>query len=221
MACFDTMEFLPDPEPHSAPLNMAMDEILLEEISVPVLRIYRWLNPAVSFGYFEKYASVENQYADRDLVRRWTGGGVVLHGEDFTYSLIVPHGCALMQMSPAQSYLAIHEVITQAMQESGIAASIAAAPAPKISTACFENAVRHDVLLNSRKIAGAAQRRTRHGLLHQGSIQGDALTGNFAEKFGAKLSANVVQRPVRHREIAAAATLAESKYATPRWMRKF
>jgi lipoate-protein ligase A len=215
------MEFFTDAEPRPASVNMAMDEILLEEISVPVLRVYRWLQPSVSFGYFEKYSGIENQHPGRELVRRWTGGGVVLHGEDFTYSLIIPRDYPLGKMRPAQSYLAIHELITQTMQESGISASLTAGSQPKISTSCFENAVRHDVLLGSRKIAGAAQRRTLHGLLHQGSIQSMEVPDDFAEKFAAKLAAKVMQRPLKQSELSAAIGLAESKYATPQWMRKF
>src|SRR2546423_1117404 len=41
----------------------------------------------------------------------------------------------------------------------------------RYSDNCFANPVRADVLLDGRKIAGAAQRRTTRGLLHQGSIQ--------------------------------------------------
>ena len=221
MPYFDHLELLPDTEPHSAPVNMAMDEIILEEISVPILRTYRWLRPAVSFGYFEKYSAVENQYSNREMVRRWTGGGVVLHGEDVTYSIMAPRDCALSKMQPAQSYLAVHELIMQTMQELGMAASLTAAASPKISAACFKNAVSHDVLLGDRKIAGAAQRRTRAGLLHQGSIQSTELPDDFIEKFAVKLAIEVIQRPAKQGELAAAIALAESKYATPQWMRKF
>ena len=36
---------------------------------------------------------------------------------------------------------------------------------------CFAGAQQHDVLWQGRKLAGAAQRRTRQGLLIQGSVQ--------------------------------------------------
>src|SRR5580698_7976 len=97
MPLFETLEFRFDPEPRTAPLNMAMDEIILKKTSAPVLRIYRWLRPAVSFGCFEKFFTVEKMHPGRELVRRWTGGGVVLHGDDLTYSLMVPRECALAQ----------------------------------------------------------------------------------------------------------------------------
>ena len=221
MPLFDTLEFIFDPEPHPASLNMAVDEIILKGISVPTLRAYRWLHPAVSFGCFEKYSDIENQYPGREFVRRWTGGGVVLHGEDFTYSLIVPRDCPLCKMSASQSYLAIHELLAQTMLESGMSASVTAGASPKTSSACFENAVRYDVALGNRKIAGAAQRRTRAGLLHQGSVQGIDLPDDFAVKFAAKLAAKVIQRPIKAEELPAALALAESKYATPQWMRRF
>src|SRR5580700_1117427 len=71
-----------DPLPRSAPLNMAIDEALLGTGAGPVLRVYRWKRPAVSFGYFERWAPIHAAHPDREAVRRWTGGGVVLHGED-------------------------------------------------------------------------------------------------------------------------------------------
>lgn len=217
---FDLLEFLSDPEPHSAPVNMAVDEIILQKISVPVLRVYGWLRPAVSFGYFEKAAGVSSRHAGRERVRRWTGGGVVLHGGDFTYSLFVPKDSPFLQLGAAESYRAIHERIAGAMRESGADVFVAEAASPKISRACFENAVRHDVLSNGRKIAGAAQRRTKFGLLHQGSIQTKVQDG-FAGKLANKLAVHVIRRLLDQCELDAATALAKSKYASDAWMRKF
>jgi len=81
--------------------------------------------------------------------------------------------------------------------------------------------VPHDIMLDNRKIAGAAQRRTRNGLLHQGSIQGVELPANFAEGLAASLAAKVSQRSVTPSEVSAALALAESKYAAQQWTRKF
>ena len=55
---------------------------------------------------------------------------------------------------------------------------------------CFANPVRADVMMDGRKIAGAAQRRTRRGLLQQGSIQNFAMKTDLAQKFAQALSAN-------------------------------
>jgi lipoate-protein ligase A len=87
---FDHLCEVHDPEPHAAALNMAIDEALLRTAREPLLRIYRWARPAVSFGYFGKWADVHRAWPEREAVRRWTGGGIVPHGDDLTYSLIVP-----------------------------------------------------------------------------------------------------------------------------------
>ena len=79
-----------DDLPHGAPLNMAIDEVLLRHARMPLLRLYRWERPAISFGYFGVAAQILPQCGPREAVRRWTGGGVVWHGEDLTYSLVVP-----------------------------------------------------------------------------------------------------------------------------------
>ena len=54
-----------------ADFNMAMDEALLEgslRLQRPVLRFYGWTAPAASFGYFQKYSSVERATLLRPLL---------------------------------------------------------------------------------------------------------------------------------------------------------
>ena len=69
---------------------MAIDEALLQAAEVPTSRFYRWDHLALSFGYFGKFTEVASSFQKRDLVRRWTGGGIDFHGDDLTYSLVIP-----------------------------------------------------------------------------------------------------------------------------------
>ncbi len=200
---------------------MAIDEVLLQQVKVPLLRVYRWERPAVSFGYFEKFAPIYSRFPSLDLVRRWTGGGIVPHGDDFTYSLLVPVNAGFMHARPGDSYLAIHERIAAAVRRCGSEVSVAARSDAKISQACFENATQHDILLNGRKIAGAAQRRTKFGLLHQGSIQTMSLPAEFGHTLAGELSDNVAAKDLDEAALAAAESLAAAKYATDAWTQKF
>jgi lipoate-protein ligase A len=206
-----------DVAPHTAALNMAIDEALPGVITGPVLRLYRWVRPAVSFGYFERWEPIRAAYPDRDAVRRWTGGGVVLHGEDFTYSLLVPSG-SVEEQGPADSYGIIHGALCQALRDAGIAAEVTTTSREKMSQACFENPVPHDVMVGGRKIAGAAQRRTRVGLIHQGSVQGVRLPVNFGEGFAARLGFTV--RRQTFDVTSEAERLASEKYGSRAWIER-
>lgn len=212
---FAALDFFDDAEPHAAALNMAIDEALLQQIDRPVLRVYRWARPAVSLGYFEPWAPVRDAYPRRELVRRWTGGGVVPHGEDFTYSLIVPRSDPFSRCGTAESYRAIHEIVAQVLREQGHAVFVTAASASQTSAACFENPVQSDILCASRKVAGAAQRRSRLGLLHQGSLQGLHFSLQFAADLAARFSRASHARAFDIRD--AAETIAAAKYATAAW----
>ncbi len=77
------------------------------------------------------------------------------------------------------------------------------------------------MLAGDRKIAGAAQRRTRRGLLHQGSIQGVALAGDFASQLAAAFANEVVRRKIEAGELAQAQMLALEKYESGSWLRRF
>ena len=186
-----------------------------------MLRVYRWARPAVSFGYFGKVADVEAMWPGREMTRRWTGGGIVPHGVDVTYTLIVPRGSAFFRLGAEESYRAIHERIAALLVEQGSAVRVAAAAGAKVSDACFENPARYDLLTDAGKIAGAAQRRTRAGLLHQGSVQGAALPADFGARLGKAFASKVCGRPLAEGELAEARVLSAAKYGASAWLRRF
>ncbi|MGH8164060.1 MAG: lipoate--protein ligase family protein, partial [Rhodanobacteraceae bacterium] len=217
---FDRLVVYDDRSRADAATNMAIDEALLELSREPVLRLYGWKRPALSFGYFGKFAEVAEQVANRDVVRRWTGGGSVPHGDDLTYSLVTPATHPAFAQGPRAIYAELHRAIRDALAAEGFVAKLAAAATPKISDACFANPVRDDVLLGSRKIAGAAQRRTRRGFLQQGSIQVSNLSQNFRERFRHALSAEVAAREISREILQRATVLVAEKYGTAEWLRR-
>lgn len=210
---------------HPAAMNMAIDEALLETASVPSIRFYRWKSSALSFGYFGKFADVAEYASERDLVRRWTGGGIVFHGEDLTYSIVIPATDAAFEDSSVSIYEKIHSALRAALIAIGEEAAVAAVADHDTGVAdagysCFANPVRADVIVNGRKVAGAAQRRTRAGLLHQGSIQGVDLGNGFAERFVCKLSHNWETRNLADSIEHRAQEIAVRKYGSEAWLRK-
>ena len=217
---FDELDVYQDSGRRHASLNMAIDEALLESATKPTLRFYGWKVPSLSFGYFGRYDDAAREGGSRDLVRRWTGGGIVLHGNDLTYSLIIPASCHSFALSTGAVYAAVHQAIRDVLLAEGKAALIATSARPKISEACFANAVVADVLLGENKVAGAAQRRTRDGLLQQGSIQVPQLSASFAGNFARSLcSANQI-RSLASDLLRRAQKIDESKYATEQWLRR-
>ncbi len=198
---------------------MALDEVLLQSTHVAILRFYRWREPTVSLGYFGKLAEARAFAAGRAMVRRWTGGGIVPHGNDLTYSLILPVTAPARALSSRALYQQIHTTIAQCLARSGLRTTLASGNAPRCSDACFANPVRADVMLNGHKIAGAAQRRTRAGLLHQGSIQltdGEAM---LRQDLAAALADEVeIAKDAPTRLLEEAKHLAEQKYASETWL---
>ncbi|HEX8295472.1 MAG TPA: hypothetical protein VF593_04185 [Chthoniobacteraceae bacterium] len=210
-----------DPEPHDAALNMAIDEVLLTGATTPILRLYGWARPALSFGYFVRFAEVEREACRRDLVRRWTGGGVVLHGGDLTYTLIVPRAHPFFHIPARESYLRIHRSLAELLTSWEEKVTLTESAAPKISESCFANPAEADLLVGEQKIAGAAQRRTSSGLLHQGSIQNMDLPEETVRRFASAFSPDTSRRELTAAELAAARELREEKYGSSNWLHRF
>lgn len=157
-----------------AAFNMAVDEALLEfapETNHAVLRFYGWTEPAASFGYFQKATEIELLTACRPIVRRPTGGGLVSHDADWTYSIVIPPSHSWYGLRAEESYAKAHRWIQSSFALLKVPVELAACCRKLAPGQCFAGYEKSDVLWLGRKIAGAAQRRTRAGLLIQGSIQ--------------------------------------------------
>ena len=217
---FEKLLIYEDRAPVSAAMNMAIDEALLEHCACPALRFYGWRGPSLSFGYFGKFADIARETKDREFVRRWTGGGSVLHGQDLTYSLVTPVSDPASGEGPRAIYAALHRAIREALREDGQETELATAAGPKIPDACFANPVRDDLIFRGRKIAGAAQRRTRGGFLHQGSIQLPDLSKAFRDRFASALSKKIEHEEISPQVVERAAELAMEKYGTEAWLRR-
>lgn len=166
-----------DREQRNGPHHMAIDEALLKHVDRPVLRLYQWQAPELTLGFFTPLNSVAGD--DRPLTRRWTGGGIVEHGDDVTFSLSLPHSFLPRGVTTSHRYRLIHLALAAAL---GQATSLAPVATPQVGIpvaeashpgSCFAEPVAWDVLdsASGKKMAGGAQRRSRQGILHQGSLR--------------------------------------------------
>ncbi len=129
-------------------------------------------------------------------------------------------------------YEKVHRALCDALDGNGKHAVVAAGGDPDCATNaigtafsaggynCFANPVRADVMVDGRKIAGAAQRRTLRGLLQQGSIQGIDLENGLSERFAVELSNNCQPRSLPKAVQCRARGIAKQKYAAEAWLRK-
>jgi lipoate-protein ligase A len=162
---------------YSPYMNMAIDELLLEKscsIKKPILRFYSWDRPSVSIGYIQKYAAAPQK--EYNIVRRPTGGGIVFHDVDLTYTVEIPKGHRIEKLDRTESYHVFHRAIIKSLYELGINSSLVnyeTKHKDRMTMQCFVAPTKYDIVLDdelSSKAAGAAQRRTKYGILHQGSI---------------------------------------------------
>lgn len=207
-----------------AAYNMAVDESLLRSVTAPILRIYNWAGGAQTLGYFQKWTDA---IPGVPFVRRYTGGGLVDHRRDQTYTVILPRDHEWMQLATPESYSKIHEGVLAAIQHLGIAAQLAPCCDDNESNACFQKAVKYDITLPTGvKLSGAAQRRTREGMLHQGSIllpdpaQNEALRQVLAQVMGEKLAFDWELSELTADEEKRAQELARERYATDAWNKR-
>ncbi len=199
---------------------MAVDQAWLEQSDVPVLRVYDWETATVSIGYAQNLAKLGEALPGWPVVRRWTGGGVVLHENDETYSVIVPAAHPWAETRPLESYRALHASLAEALVSAGIHGCRLAGPEDLIENPfCFVAPALHDVVLGKVKIAGAGQRRGKLGLLHQGSVQQVDVSAHFWRDWAAVLAKEVTQVDELPPQIAARAReLVDKRYALPQWL---
>ncbi len=220
------ISLFPDFAFRDGPMNMALDEAIVHSVkrTGAVLRLYRWAEPWTTYGYFVHWKKVAELHPQTSAVRRWTGGGVVEHGKDLTYSLILPPSEPLLPST--MLYEQVHQALALALQSvhGSIALADGRTPARRqtlFTDACFANPVRSDLLIAGKKVAGAALRRHRSGVLLQGSIQGLAVPPQIGAGFAGGLADQVNSFDLLPETLALAERLAIEKYGSLDWNRKF
>ncbi len=151
--------------------------LALSSSSVASIHFYQWRKPSLTYGYFvdanEKIDREALLNRDWEIARRPTGGGVILHPYDLAFGVLIPSHHSNFSDSTLENYAYVNGKVAKAIQEvTGLKAEIL-----KMDCACNERVnfcmakpTQYDVIIDSKKVAGAAQRRTKQGLLHQGSI---------------------------------------------------
>ena len=146
---------------------------------------------------------------------------MVEHGTDVTWSLIIPVSEPAAGMRPVESYSIIHGALAAALQSLGVDVLQVTPdwPAPA-GGLCFTAPAPGDLMVGGRKIAGAGQRRCRHGLLHQGSISGVTLPGSFPEALASSLAEEVTPFPPDLIPRGVAGQLVAARYGQREWLEK-
>lgn len=155
--------------------NMAIDEALLTCCSgQPVLRLYAWEPFCLSLGYGQRSADVDlERLAARgwDIVRRPSGGRAILHGDELTYSVILPAGHPLTAGGVIPSYRRLSRALLAGLNRMGVAPeSNTRAGRAESGPVCFEMPSHYEITAAGRKLVGSAQLRREVGVLQHGSL---------------------------------------------------
>jgi lipoate-protein ligase A len=172
-------EFILDSTPLRGSWNMAVDDYLFQSLTdVPVtyLRFYSWKNPTVSLGYSQKNREVVNEdYCQEhgiDIVRRITGGKLVLHSKEVTYC-ICSSDKELFTTTISESYKRISEALISGLKAMGMAPLLAETSNPDYirgNLPCFSYPAKNEIEVAGKKIIGSAQKRVGDKFLQHGSI---------------------------------------------------
>jgi lipoate-protein ligase A len=175
--------------------NMARDRALLERAIAgegPFLRIYAWVRPTLSLGYFQALDDVAEAGAAArlgvDVVRRFTGGGAILHDREVTFSVALPAWHAWAKLDVNASYLAVTQPLLKLLRDHGVEARFRGGDGPSVKAPhCFAGAACPDITVAGRKLFGSAQRRRQGALLQHGSLLLDIDAPLWSGVFGPRL----------------------------------
>lgn len=230
----------------TGPWNMAVDEVLLESAAQgrqSTLRIYQWLQPTLSLGYFQPAADRETHPASQNCpwVRRASGGGAIVHDREITLCLAIPDKTKGFSR-PEEIYSAIRDLVSSALGRIlPITDSREECSSGGDSSAflCFQRHCQWDLIVAGSKICGTAQRRLQGGTLIHGSIllgrspfgptllgiaelcnrevDEQMLMGQLVAEVESKWSWRLIPGELTSLEISRASDLAEARFGSPRW----
>lgn len=171
---------------NSAEENMARDHEVLRVVrealpQTPQIRFYSWNSPAITVGYSQKPKEWVNLIRCHelgiDVAQRPTGGGVVFHQRDLTWSITGSQE-ALGVTSIQECYQKIHQAAAAGLKRHfGLPVYLASCKDVEPPSFCFAVPVGYDIMARGRKLVGGAIRWTKRGVLYQGTLP---LTRDFS-----------------------------------------
>lgn len=174
MAAVKTFWRLLDTGINNPYMNMAIDEGIVQAFSkkdLPILRFYDWSEPAISIGYNQRAVQLlEFGLCKKEkvpIVRRPTGGGVVFHCADITYSVILPNSFI---PNIQDTFLWIQSNIKKGLTALDINVNLYNIKESSPLRYCFTSPNISDLMAGGRKLAGLAGRRIKGKILCQGYI---------------------------------------------------
>jgi lipoate-protein ligase A len=158
---------------------MAVDDFLfqsLREEPMTFLRFYQWEKPTASLGYSQNISRVLDvnicHEKGFDIVRRITGGKMVLHHQEITYC-ICSSDSEIFTANLTKSYRLISEALIKGLEKMGIEGRLAEetpSPYARGTLPCFSYPARSEIEFNGKKIIGSAQKRVGEKFIQHGSI---------------------------------------------------
>jgi len=151
--------------------NMAVDEALMRSLAAGAsshfLRFYRWVKPTLSFGYFQRVEEIidfeEAGKVGTDVVRRLTGGKMVFHSEEITFSLGInlnsPEFGGIRIKNFGDLFRELMTPILKALISLGLPAGFGSRKEVAKSgdrVFCYGSAVGHSIFAGGKKLIGAA-----------------------------------------------------------------
>ena len=168
--------------PEPAVYNMALDEKIFNRYlkdGIPVLRLYRWKSPAFTYGvtqHPENEIDFKRCLSDKvEVVKRITGGGILFHNDEITYSFV----CSKQDIGEPPEILVSYKQICAFLIR--FYASLGLCPSFALESEGFQKRCepnelcsasyeKYDILVRGRKIGGNAQKRKRTVIFQHGSI---------------------------------------------------
>lgn len=167
--------------------QMAMDEWMLlqtERFNAFGFRVYR-MQETCTIGRNQRLDSIRERIQDSKVfVRRPTGGGTVFHGDDLVYSLTIPKSHDLYDLKLGDLYRQIHSVINKVFRHFSVGAELYDECVKRLPDFCFDSPNRFDLLSleNGQKLGGSAIKKSKQGILIQGSLAVDFKLELFANE---------------------------------------
>lgn len=139
-----------------------------------ILHLYSWPTPTASYGCLVKpeefLDTAKSQSLGLFLAKRPTGGGIIFHLTDLAFSFLLPSDSPHFSERTEENYLFVNGLVAKALEKHFPRKFSFLKEEAGASRFCMARATKYDIMVEGGKLVGAAQRRTKKGLLHQGSI---------------------------------------------------